>query len=105
MRSIAAIAMLALVLVLAGGGVVLSRIDRVRAEQRATEARVRLVEARIELVRATIAHRDVKPPNVDPLVEVCVRRTDALRSAIFALVRTGNASMVGDPSWGWAAWR
>lgn len=103
MRSIAAIAMLALLVTLAGGGSLLARLDQVRAEQRATDARVRLAEARVELVRA-IAKRDVKPVN-DTRVEACERRTEALRAALLALVRTGNASMTGDPSWEWAAWR
>jgi hypothetical protein len=77
-----------------------------RAEQRATAAQVRLAEARLELVRADLAigQRDVKPAN-DPRVEVCVRRTDALRKAIFALVRTGTASMPGDPTYAWGDWR
>lgn len=102
MRSVAAIAVIALVLVIGGGGSVLNRIDRLKAELRATESRVRLVEARAELDRALgrhVAQREPKPDNM------CLRRTDALRAALFALVRTGNASMVGDPSWEWAAWR
>lgn len=102
MRSVAAIAMIALVLVLAGGGSLLSRIDRLKAEQRATAAQVRLVEARAEL--AAIVQRDLKPVN-DARVEVCVRRTDALRKAIFALVRTGTAAMPNDPGWEWIAWK
>lgn len=101
MRSVAAIAAIALVLVIAGGGSLLSRFDRVRADQQVTNARLGLAEARIAWV---MAQRDAKPAN-DPRVEVCVRRTDALRTAILALVRTGTAAMPGDPGWGWASWR
>jgi hypothetical protein len=104
MRTLAVLGTFTLLLVLAGGGHLLTRLDRIAAEQRATDARVRYAQARIELVRAVIAHHDVKPPT-DPRVDVCVRRTDALRSAIFALVRTGNASMTGTPEWEWIAWQ
>ena len=107
MRSVAVIAMIALVLVLAGGGHVLSRIDRLRAEAQLAGATARAARAETELLRARVAEllgRHVVP-TTDPRVEVCVRRTDALRKAILALVRTGNASMPGDPGWAWIAWR
>lgn len=103
MRSGAACAVIALGLVLGGGGSLLSRIDRLAAEQRATSAQVRLAHARIELVRA-VAQRDVTPAN-DPRVDVCVRRTEALRGALFALVRTGRVSMTGNPGPEWITWR
>lgn len=103
MRSVAAIAATALVLVLAGGGVVLSRIDRLRAEDGVHDAKLRLVEARLELARAELLGRHVAPAD-DPRVEVLVRRTTALRGAILALVRTGTVAMPGDPGGDWAVW-
>ena len=45
--------------------------------------------------------RRVRP---DPRVDLLVRRTTALRGAIFALVRTGAASMTGDPGGDWGLW-
>jgi len=107
MRSVAAIAMIALVLVLFGGSALLNRIDRLHAAQRATDARVRLAEARLALARVELTPARPAPQNASQtaLVETCVRRTDALRAALFALVRTGNASMTGDPSWEFIAWR
>jgi hypothetical protein len=105
MRDVYALAVTGLLAMVIGGGSLLSKLDRTQAEQRATNARARLHEARLELVRVqAIAHRDVKPAS-DPLVEVCVRRTDALRKAIFALVRTGTVSMPGDPGGEWITWR
>lgn len=92
MKSVAALAMFTLLVVLAGGGHVLTRIDQLGAELR----------AQLELVRAELlVHRDIKPDNRIPLL---VRRTDALRGAIFALVRTGAVSMPGDPGGDWAMW-
>lgn len=107
MRSVAAIAMIALVLVLAGGGHLLSRIDRTRAQAELGVATARAARAETELLRARfaeLADRDVKPDNVIERVDVCVRRTDALRKAIFALVRTGTVAMPGDPGGDWAVW-
>jgi hypothetical protein len=103
MRSVAAIAMVALVLVLAGGGSLLVRIDNLRREDSAHDARLKLLDARLELARAELAlsQRDLKPDN---RVEVLARRTDALRGAILGLVRTGKVSLVGDPGWDWSAW-
>lgn len=80
----------------------LHRIDTARAWADVARSEARL--ARAEARQAAIVHRDVKPVN-DPRVEVCVRRTEALRSAIFALVRTGHVAMPGDPGWEWASWR
>lgn len=105
MRSLAAIAAITLVLVLAGGGHVLTRLDRMASEQRATSAQVRLQAARLELVRA-IAQRDDKPANApDEACGLALRRTEALRGALLALVRTGVASMPGDPGGKWVTWR
>lgn len=101
MRSIAAIAMITLALVLAGGGTLLVRMDQLRARDRQHDAELRLLQAKLELARAVVSHRDLKPDN---RVEVLARRTDALRGAILGLVRTGKASLVGDPGWNWAAW-
>lgn len=100
MRSIAAIAMITLALVLAGGGNVLVRLDQLRAEDRALAAQLRLEAARRELAIA-IVRRDLKPDNQ---VEVLTRRTDALRGAILGLVRTGKVALVGDPGGEWALW-
>lgn len=103
MRTLYVFAVLVLLVGFAGGGHLLSRMDIERAERRAIAARQRLLEARLELVRAElpVAYRDVKPDNRIPLL---VRRTDALRGAIFALVRTGAVSMPGDPGGDWAMW-
>lgn len=80
----------------------LQRIDTAESWAHVARSEARLARA---LARhAAIVHRDLKPPN-DPRVEVCMRRTDALRSAIRALVRTGNASMVGDPGWAFINWK
>jgi hypothetical protein len=98
---VGAIATIALVGVLALAGASLSRIDQLHAEQRAAAAQVRLLEARVELVR--VLGSQVRAP-ADPRVEVLVRRTDALRGAIFALVRTGAVSMPGDPGGDWVVW-
>lgn len=100
MRSVAAIAMITLALVLAGGGSLLVRIDQLRAQDRALAAQLRLEAARRELAIAMV-RRDLKPDNQ---VEVLTRRTDALRGAILGLVRTGKVSLVGDPGWDWVAW-
>lgn len=78
--------------------ILLSRIDTARAEAQRAYAHTAVLRVELEHVRATTP----KPATVD---ELCRRRTDALRSAVFALVRTGNASMVGDPSWGFIQWR
>jgi hypothetical protein len=106
-RSVAAIAMLALVLVLAGGGHVLTRIDGLRAELRVHQAEHRLTRAQLAHANAKLVllGRRVREPAADPRVEVCLRRTDALRKAIFALIRIGKAAVAGDPGWEWIAWR
>lgn len=94
----------ALVFALLGAGALYSRTDRAlddaviaRAEAQRAYAHTAVLRVELEHVRATIP----KPGAVD---ELCRRRTDALRSAVLALVRTGNASMVGDPSWSWLEW-
>lgn len=57
MRSVAAIAMITLALVLAGGGALLVRIDQLRAEDRALAAQLRLAATeRVEL-RSTSCER------------------------------------------------
>lgn len=81
----------------ATSNILLSRIDTARAEAQRAYTHTAVLRVELEHVRATTP----KPGAVD---ELCRRRTDALRSAVFALVRTGNASMVGDPSWSWAEW-
>ncbi len=75
------------------------RIDLANAEAARAYAHTAILEAR--LVQFT--HRDVKPAN-DPRVDVCIVRTDALRRALFALVRTGTVSMPNDPGWNFIAW-
>lgn len=99
---IRALVILSVVLVALGCsalGTLLSRMDRERAASDAIRAHVSLLEAR--LVQFT--HRDVKPAN-DPRVEVCIARTDALRSAIKALVRLERVAMPNDPGWAWLTW-
>ncbi len=80
-------------------GTLLSRIDLAHAESARAYAHTAILEAR--LVQFT--HRDVKPSN-DSRVDVCIARTDALRSAIKALVRLERVAMPNDPGWAWITW-
>lgn len=96
-------AVLVLLVGFAGGGHLLSRMDRERAAREAVEAKQRLLDARIDLVRAELRLIALRPTStVDDLAR---RRTEALRGAIFALVRTGVVSMPNDPGPEWITWR
>lgn len=103
MKTLYVAALVVLLLVFAGGGRVLRRIDMQQAETRALAANQRLLAARLDLVRAELRLVAMRPQGV--VDELARKRTQALRGALFALVRTGNASMVGDPTWEWIAWR
>lgn len=96
-------AVLVLLVGLAGGGHLLSRLDRARAEAKQAIAEVHQVRA--ELALHEVVHRDLKPANViDPRCKLALRRTEALRSALLALVRTGTVSMPNDPGPAWVTW-
>jgi hypothetical protein len=95
-------AVLVLLVGFAGGGHLLSRMDRERAERQAIGARQKLLEARLELVRAELRLIALRPTGT--VDDIARRRTEALRGAIFALVRTGTVSMPNDPGGAWVTW-
>lgn len=102
MKTLYVTALVVLLLVFAGGGRVLSRIDMQQAEARALAANQRLLAARIELVRAELKLIAMRPATL--VDELARKRTEALRGALFALVRTGVVSMPNDPGPGWVTW-
>lgn len=85
-----------------GGGSLLSRMDRQRAELRATDARVRYLEARLEQERA---ERLATPVPKQTTVDIVAReRTEALRGAIKSLILLGKASFWTSPGPEWHDW-
>lgn len=90
-----------------GFGRLLSRIDDAReaaAIAQSDAARAYAHTAVLEARLVQFTHRDVKPDNVIQRVDVCIARTDALRSAIRALVRLERVAMPGDPGMGFIQW-
>lgn len=79
--------------------ILLSRIDQARAEAHRAYAHTKVLEAQLVYVHS----HPVAPP-ADPRVDVCLKRTKALRSAHLALVRTGLVSMPNDPGGDWVEW-
>ena len=100
MKSLGAIALL--VLGLAGGSHLLTRLDTMQAEARALAAQQRLDEKRLELARVVFGSCACDP---DPRVDVLARRVTALRGALLALVRLGKVAMPNDPGSAYVAWR
>lgn len=106
MKFVAVIAIIALVL--GWCGAVLNRIDKLRAEDLAVQAEIRLTKAQIaqaraelELLGRRVRDRDLKPDN---RIGILSRRTEALRGAIWSLIRIGKASFLDHPGMEWERW-
>lgn len=95
----AVIAVIAILVGLAVGAgtvnVLLSRIDAAQAEARTARAELRLQRALLEQHAVAEAQRQPAP---DPLLSICLRRTDALRRWVAELVWKNTATHYGYPA-------
>lgn len=80
-----------------GFGALLNRIDQARAEAHRAYAHTKLLEAQLVYVRSH--------PTADPRVDICLRRTEALKGAISAMLRVNAAAFERHPGTAWEEWK
>jgi hypothetical protein len=88
MRTLYVMTAILLVLTLAGGGHVLVRIDRARAQAELATARTRYLELQLAVLGRHVRERDVKPDNAAHL-EIAEKRIEVLRRVVWTLVERG----------------